>query len=205
MADSCPADLAPAPRSLSDKIGGKTFKVVPVNFEQAHPLVEEGKIYDCLCNDLRQISLLQAAGIFWKWILVVFIGFSLMVGATAAILRLNRRFAHSNERLRTEINWRQKITKALEESEQFNRAIVSGVGDGLFVCDKFMHFRIWNKRMEDMTGIREADALAGGTRRQAYVPLLAAIVSTLFCKKHWRRKTILSEEIRIRCAPGWTS
>ncbi len=54
---------------------------------------------------------------------------------------------------------RKLAEQALRESEHFNRAIISSVGEGVIVYDRQLCYRAWNKFMEDLTGMPAEEVL----------------------------------------------
>jgi len=58
-----------------------------------------------------------------------------------------------------DITERKEADEALRESAQFNRAIVSSAGEGIVVFDRELRYLVWNKFMENITGIRDTDLL----------------------------------------------
>jgi diguanylate cyclase (GGDEF)-like protein/PAS domain S-box-containing protein len=54
---------------------------------------------------------------------------------------------------------RKNAEDALERSEHFARTIVSSVGEGVIVYDRELRYQVWNRFMEDLTGIKAEDIL----------------------------------------------
>jgi PAS domain S-box-containing protein len=55
---------------------------------------------------------------------------------------------------------KRKITEeALGESEQFAGTVISSVAEGIVVYDKNLHYKLWNKFMEDVSGVPAQDLL----------------------------------------------
>jgi PAS domain S-box-containing protein len=130
---------------------------IPLNYQSVHECLKVLKVGPY--KDLGRITAQQAMRAFWQWILAAFAGFVLMGGGTFIIFMLYRRLAVSNDKLHKEAGWRQQASEALKESEQFNRTILSSVADGLMVYDSDFRYRLWNWRMEELTGLCEADVI----------------------------------------------
>jgi diguanylate cyclase (GGDEF)-like protein/PAS domain S-box-containing protein len=54
---------------------------------------------------------------------------------------------------------RKHAEDALERSEHFARTIVSSVGEGVIVYDRELRYQVWNRFMEDLTGMKAEDIL----------------------------------------------
>ncbi len=59
----------------------------------------------------------------------------------------------TNKALKVEIAERARAEETLQESEHFNRTIVSSVGEGIVVYDRELRYQVWNKFMENLTGL----------------------------------------------------
>jgi diguanylate cyclase (GGDEF)-like protein/PAS domain S-box-containing protein len=54
---------------------------------------------------------------------------------------------------------RKEAEDALARSEHFSRTIVSSVGEGVIVYDRELRYQVWNRFMEELTGIKSADII----------------------------------------------
>ncbi len=52
-----------------------------------------------------------------------------------------------------DITARRRAEAALKDTEVFNRTVLSSMGDGLIVLDSELRYRLWNQRIEEMTGL----------------------------------------------------
>jgi diguanylate cyclase (GGDEF)-like protein/PAS domain S-box-containing protein len=100
-----------------------------------------------------------------------------------------------------------KTQAALRESVQFNQAIISNAGEGIVVYDRELNYVVWNRFMEEMTGMpasevigRNALELFPHIREQGLEPLLRLAVAG---------KDVASADIRYYIPTtgrtGWTS
>lgn len=58
-----------------------------------------------------------------------------------------------------DISERKRIETALRESEEFNREIIASAGEGIVVYDRDLRYLVWNRFMEEMTGITAAQVI----------------------------------------------
>jgi two-component system cell cycle sensor histidine kinase/response regulator CckA len=63
-----------------------------------------------------------------------------------------------------DITKRKRAAKALRESDQFNKAIISGANVGIVVYDRALRHQTWNHFMEHLTGCRAEDVLGKSSR-----------------------------------------
>jgi PAS domain-containing protein len=56
---------------------------------------------------------------------------------------------------------RERAGKRLWESEHFASTVLASVTEGVIVYDRQLRYRVWNKFMEDLTGLRAVDVLGG--------------------------------------------
>ncbi|MDP3981070.1 MAG: PAS domain S-box protein, partial [Chlamydiota bacterium] len=52
-----------------------------------------------------------------------------------------------------DVTEKKMAENALKESEAFNKTIIFSVNQGVIVYDRYFNYRVWNKRMEQMTGL----------------------------------------------------
>ena len=142
------------PAANSARIAGWT---IPLNYQPVHDCLRELRIGPY--ETLGQISPLAAARELWRWIAMAMAGFMAMVIAVATFVNLNRRLVTSNGQLVNEIDRRRTIAHALADAEQFNRSIISSVGEGIIVYDRKLRYRIWNRQMECITGLPAEDVI----------------------------------------------
>jgi two-component system, cell cycle sensor histidine kinase and response regulator CckA len=67
---------------------------------------------------------------------------------------VNRALAET--KLQTE---RKQAEEALKESERFLKTIISSVAEGVIVYDRQLRYKVWNKFMEDVTGLKAQEVL----------------------------------------------
>jgi diguanylate cyclase (GGDEF)-like protein/PAS domain S-box-containing protein len=100
-----------------------------------------------------------------------------------------------------------KTQAALRESVQFNEAIISNAGEGIVVYDRDLNYVVWNRFMEEMTGMPASDVIGRNAlelfphiREQGLEPLLRLAVTG---------KDVASADIRFYIPAtgrtGWTS
>lgn len=58
-----------------------------------------------------------------------------------------------------DITARKEAEEALRDAAELSREIVSSAADGIFVCDASLRYKVWNRAMEEMTGVPERDVL----------------------------------------------
>ena len=59
----------------------------------------------------------------------------------------------------TDITERKQADEALRESEHFNKAVISSVGEGIIVYDCQFRYQVWNHFMESLTGLPASQVL----------------------------------------------
>lgn len=65
----------------------------------------------------------------------------------------------NNLELEKEISIRKNLELTLREANQFNQEIISGAAQGIVVLDKDFKCLVWNKFMENLSGLRSSDVL----------------------------------------------
>jgi diguanylate cyclase (GGDEF)-like protein/PAS domain S-box-containing protein len=73
---------------------------------------------------------------------------------------------------------RKEAEDALARSEHFARTIVSSVGEGVIVYDRELRYQVWNRFMEELTGIK-AEHLLGKDALEAFPHLKEYGLDTL--------------------------
>jgi len=58
-----------------------------------------------------------------------------------------------------DITQRRRSEKALRESERFNKELISSANEGIVVYDRDFRFIVWNRFMEELTGLPAGDVL----------------------------------------------
>jgi PAS domain S-box-containing protein len=58
-----------------------------------------------------------------------------------------------------DITQRRCAEKALRETEQFNREVIASAQEGVVVYDREMRFQVWNRFMEEITGVPASETL----------------------------------------------
>jgi len=58
-----------------------------------------------------------------------------------------------------DITQRRRSEKALRESERFNKEIISSANEGIIVYDREFRFIVWNRFMEELTGLPAGEVL----------------------------------------------
>ncbi|MGO8816186.1 MAG: PAS domain S-box protein [Terriglobia bacterium] len=58
-----------------------------------------------------------------------------------------------------DITERKLAESALRQSEQFNREVIASAQEGVVVYDRELRYQVWNRFMEDLTGVPAAEAL----------------------------------------------
>ena len=58
-----------------------------------------------------------------------------------------------------DITKRKRSEKALRESERFNKEIISSANEGIIVYDRDFRYVVWNRFMEELTGLPTEEAL----------------------------------------------
>jgi PAS domain S-box-containing protein len=58
-----------------------------------------------------------------------------------------------------DITQRKWAEKALRESEQFNREVIANAQEGVVVYDREFRFQVWNRFMEELTGVPASETL----------------------------------------------
>jgi PAS domain S-box-containing protein len=58
-----------------------------------------------------------------------------------------------------DITERKRAEEALRESEQFNREVIASAQEGVAVYDREFRYQVWNRSMEELTGVPASEAL----------------------------------------------
>ena len=58
-----------------------------------------------------------------------------------------------------DITERKRAEEGLRESEQFNREVIANVQEGVVVYDREFRYQLWNRFMEELTGVPASEAL----------------------------------------------
>jgi PAS domain S-box-containing protein len=58
-----------------------------------------------------------------------------------------------------DVTERKRIEEALRQSNQFNTEVISNAAEGIIVYDREFRYEVWNRFMEDLTGMQATDVL----------------------------------------------
>src|SRR5688572_17140718 len=83
---------------------------------------------------------------------------------------------------------------ALARSEHFARTIVSSVGEGVIVYDRELRYQVWNRFMEELTGIK-SDAIVGKYALASFPHLKEYGIDTLL------ERALAGERVRSEDTP----
>jgi diguanylate cyclase (GGDEF)-like protein/PAS domain S-box-containing protein len=89
---------------------------------------------------------------------------------------------------------RKEAEDALARSEHFARTIVSSVGEGVIVYDRELRYQVWNRFMEELTGIKAEDVL-GRYALEQFPHLLEYGIDSLL------RRALAGERVRSDDTP----
>jgi PAS domain S-box-containing protein len=107
----------------------------------------------------------------------------------------------------TDVTARREAERALDEAVQFNREIVSNAAEGIVVLDHELRYRVWNRAMEEMTGLPAADVL-GQPALELFPHLREQGVDALF-RRALSGEMVTSFDIHFRIPQngrtGWVS
>ena len=103
-------------------------------------LFNRGEAYDLECRVQRKSG-------EWIWV---------HDRAVASYERNGVRYADG---LLSDITARKQAERALRESEQFNREVIASAREGVVVYDRQLRYQVWNRFMEEMTGVSASEAL----------------------------------------------
>jgi PAS domain S-box-containing protein len=96
---------------------------------------------------------------------------------------------------------------ALWESFRFNQEIISNAGEGIIVYDRSLHYVVWNRFMEKITGL-PAEAVLGRQARELFPHLQEQGIVQLL-ERALRGETCRSGEVKFRVPSnnrsGWVS
>jgi diguanylate cyclase (GGDEF)-like protein/PAS domain S-box-containing protein len=93
-----------------------------------------------------------------------------------------------------DVSDREERERRLQESELLTHTILSSVQEGVVVYDPALHCKVWNRYMEDLTGIRAADVV--GSRAAEILPALAD-----FGVEHLLRRALAGETVQSPATP----
>ena len=122
-----------------------------------------------------------------------------LIGLCATLLR-ERSLLHIREIL-------EERTRALQETEQFNREVIAGVREGIIVYDREFKYRVWNSFMESLTGVPASQAL--GKNAFELFPHLREQKVDEMLQRALSGKTVCSPDMRYHVPQngrsGWVS
>jgi PAS domain S-box-containing protein len=61
--------------------------------------------------------------------------------------------------IKQDVTERKRAEKALRESEQFSREVIASAQEGVVVYDREFRYQVWNRFMEELTGVPASEAL----------------------------------------------
>jgi PAS domain S-box-containing protein len=93
-----------------------------------------------------------------------------------------------------DVSARHHSEQALRESEHFLATVISSVGEGVLVCDRELHYRVWNHAMERLTGV-EASAVLGKSPLDAFPGLRGSAIEASF------RRALAGETVEAASLP----
>jgi PAS domain S-box-containing protein len=102
---------------------------------------------------------------------------------------------------------RKRAEEALRDANQFNRAVISGAREGIIVYDFDLNYRVWNRFMEELTGM-PAEKVLGKNALESFPHLRQQGVDVLL------KKALLGETVASPNTPfqipetgksGWVS
>ena len=105
-----------------------------------------------------------------------------------------------------DITERRRTELRVVESEHFVRAIIGSVRQGIIVFDREFRYQLWNRYMEEITGIRSEDVLGA---HAPSVPYLHEHALAEFLQRALAGETVQADDTRFNIATtgkmGWIS
>jgi PAS domain S-box-containing protein len=106
-----------------------------------------------------------------------------------------------------DITERKRAEEALREASQFNRAVISGAREGIIVYDRHLNYRVWNRFMEELTGM-SAEKVLGENALELF-PHLRQQGVDLLLKRALSGETVASPDTPFQVSEtgksGWVS
>jgi diguanylate cyclase (GGDEF)-like protein/PAS domain S-box-containing protein len=107
----------------------------------------------------------------------------------------------------TDVTARKVAERARDEALQFNREIVSNAGEGIVVLDLDLRYRVWNRAMEEVTGLAAAEVI--GQSALLLFPHLREQGVEALMRRALEGETVASQDVRYRIPQsgrtGWVS
>jgi diguanylate cyclase (GGDEF)-like protein/PAS domain S-box-containing protein len=101
----------------------------------------------------------------------------------------------------------KRAQHAYEQSEHFNRTLIASVGEGVIAYDRSLHYRIWNRFMEDLTGIPSTVVI--GTHAAEHFPQLLELGILGLLERALAGETVKSDDtpyhVQSTGRSGWVS
>ena len=123
--------------------------------------------------------------------------------ANAAIV-VNYRDVSAAKRAAEEL---RESARLLREAKQFNDEIISGAGEGIIVYNRALRYAVWNRFMEDLTGLKAERVL--GQHPLEIFPFLRAQGLYPLLERALAGETVTSEDVRYHITQtrrtGWVS
>jgi len=87
---------------------------------------------------------------------------------------------------------RRRAESGLQDALLFNREVIEGAGEGFIVFDQDLRCIIWNRFMEQLTGI-PSDEMIGGNPLEIFTPIVSGIHNSLI-RQAYEGETIQSDD-----------
>ena len=94
-----------------------------------------------------------------------------------------------------DITERKRARQELQESNQFRQEIIHGAGEGIVVYDRDLRYIVWNRYMEQMTGLTADRVL--GRRPQEVLPFLREHAIDELLERALRGETASSADVPV--------
>jgi len=93
----------------------------------------------------------------------------------------------------SDITERKQVEEALRDANQFNREIISQLGEGVIVYDRDLRYVVWNRFMESLTGAQAEDVL--GRKATEVFPHLAQAGVDVLLSRALNGETVTSQDV----------
>jgi diguanylate cyclase (GGDEF)-like protein/PAS domain S-box-containing protein len=121
-----------------------------------------------------------------------------------------RALGHQAEKqleVRTYITEREKVARQLRDANQFTSEIISGAGEGIVVFDRAFRYVVWNRFMEELTGLPARQVI--GKDGLDIFPHMREQGTYALLQRALAGETVASRDTRYRIAAtdrsGWIS
>lgn len=96
---------------------------------------------------------------------------------------------------------------SIQEAHEFNKQIIAYAQEGIIVYDRECRYRLWNRYMEQLTGLKEEEVL--GKRTVELFPFMANYDITTSLKRALQGETVTGPDIQYQSPvlkkSGWTT